>query len=72
MKDNVNPKEKWAFNEDVAKCFPDMLKRSIPSYESMRNLVFLLAEIILKRTHTFVILVVVMDRQLSHLSSILA
>lgn len=40
MKDNVNPKEKWAFDEDVAKCFPDMLKRSIPAYDIMRNLVF--------------------------------
>lgn len=52
MKDNVNPKEKWAFNEDVAKCFPDMLKRSIPSYESMRNLVFSIGRnYIKKNTH---------------------
>ena len=40
MKDNVIPKAKWEFDEDVAKCFPDMLKRSIPSYDTMRDLVF--------------------------------
>lgn len=39
-RDNIVPRDKWAFDEDVAKCFPDMLKRSIPAYESMRSLVF--------------------------------
>lgn len=37
-KDNVVPPAKWEFNEEVAKCFDDMLQRSIPSYETMRSL----------------------------------
>jgi len=37
-KDNVIPPAKWEFNEEVAKCFDDMLQRSIPSYETMRSL----------------------------------
>lgn len=41
MKDNVNPVgKKWEFDEEVAKCFDDMLERSIPDYDSMRRLVF--------------------------------
>lgn len=51
--DNVDVAgEKWAFDEDVAKCFPDMLKRSIPAYESMRNLVFSIGRnYVKKNTH---------------------
>lgn len=39
MKDNIIPSEKWTFNGDVAECFNDMLSRSIPGYETMRELV---------------------------------
>ena len=31
--------DKWVFNEDVTKVFEEMLTRSIPSYERMRQLV---------------------------------
>lgn len=31
--------KKWAFDEDVTKCFDDMLERSIPAYTDMRELV---------------------------------
>ena len=36
--DNVVPKEKWEFDKDVADCFSDMLSRSIPQYNVMRDL----------------------------------
>lgn len=50
--DKVSPKGKWEFDEDVAKCFPDMLKRSIPAYESMRSLVFSIGRnYVKKNTH---------------------
>lgn len=39
-KDNVRPDGKWKFDENVASCFPDMLKRSIPIYDTMRSLCF--------------------------------
>jgi tRNA (cmo5U34)-methyltransferase len=39
MKDEVIPKEKWEFNEEVTAVFSDMLSRSIPQYEAMRELV---------------------------------
>lgn len=39
MIDNVEPKDKWEFDEQVANCFDDMLKRSIPQYDVMRNCV---------------------------------
>lgn len=38
MIDNIIPNDKWEFDERVAKCFPNMLSRSIPQYEVMRNL----------------------------------
>lgn len=41
MKDQVNVEgKKWEFDEDVTACFDDMLSRSIPDYENMRELVF--------------------------------
>ena len=40
MQDNTNPIGKWEFNEDVTKVFGDMLSRSIPNYETMRELCF--------------------------------
>lgn len=38
------PGEKWAFDESVTRVFGDMLKRSIPQYNVMRNAVFDLGE----------------------------
>ena len=38
MKDNVKPGEKWEFNDEVARCFKNMLERSIPGYQPMRAL----------------------------------
>lgn len=40
MKDNVTPNEKWEFNEEVSACFDNMLERSIPQYDLMRELTF--------------------------------
>ncbi len=37
-KDNVMAKEKWKFDGEVAKCFENMLQRSIPEYQMMREL----------------------------------
>lgn len=42
--DNVTPNDKWKFDSEVAKCFADMLERSIPDYRSMRSLVYELGE----------------------------
>lgn len=41
--DNYIPKEKWEFNKEVTDVFPNMLSRSIPGYESMRELVYRMA-----------------------------
>lgn len=41
--DNVVPGDKWKFDESVSECFEDMLTRSIPQYEVMRNAVVSLA-----------------------------
>lgn len=35
--DNINPSDKWVFDENVADCFDNMLERSIPQYEVMRK-----------------------------------
>lgn len=35
--DNVEPKEKWEFDESVTECFENMLERSIPQYDVMRE-----------------------------------
>lgn len=39
MQDKTMPKGKWEFNNDVAEVFDDMLQRSIPEYNLMRELV---------------------------------
>lgn len=39
MQDNIIPKDKWEFNEEVTEVFDEMLERSIPDYENMRRLV---------------------------------
>jgi tRNA (cmo5U34)-methyltransferase len=36
------PDNKWAFDESVTACFEDMLQRSIPQYDIMRQAVFTL------------------------------
>ena len=41
--DNVKPGEKWAFDDSVTDAFDNMLARSIPMYEVMRNACFDLA-----------------------------
>lgn len=43
MIDNVEPKDNWEFDEQVADCFEDMLNRSIPQYNIMRDSVVNLA-----------------------------
>ncbi len=37
--DNTEPKGKWNFNQEVTECFEDMLERSIPQYDVMRETV---------------------------------
>ena len=37
-KDNYIPDGAWQFNEEVAEVFEDMIARSIPDYENMRDL----------------------------------
>lgn len=45
MRDETNEiKGKWEFDENVTKVFGDMLSRSIPNYEVMRQLVFSLGK----------------------------
>lgn len=55
MKDEVNVKgKKWEFDEDVTQCFDDMLERSIPDYENMRNLCFTLGQRFVKQNTNIV------------------
>lgn len=39
MRDEIIPGKEWSFNDDVANVFDDMLGRSIPGYENMRETV---------------------------------
>lgn len=39
MRDEIIPGQEWSFNEEVANVFDDMLARSIPGYENMRDTV---------------------------------
>lgn len=42
MEDKINPEgKKWEFDEEVTRVFGDMLERSIPNYETMRELCFM-------------------------------
>ena len=42
MEDKVNPKgKKWEFDAEVTSVFGDMLSRSIPNYDTMRELCFM-------------------------------
>ena len=47
-KDTTMPEGKWEFDSDVAKCFANMLERSIPDYWSMRGLVYEIGERFIK------------------------
>lgn len=38
--DRVKPGPKWEFDAEVVRCFPNMLRRSIPDHDTMRRLVF--------------------------------
>ena len=43
LQDNVDTKgRKWEFDEEVTKVFGDMLSRSIPNYDTMRELCFMI------------------------------
>ena len=56
IKDNVIPKEKWVFDDNVAKCFANMLARSIPGYEQMRELTFAVGSMYLCKGSTSTII----------------
>ena len=43
-KDEVMPEGSWAFDEEVTKVFDNMLSRSIPQYELMRDTVYRLGK----------------------------
>lgn len=43
-KDRLIPKKAWVFDESVSGVFSDMLERSIPDYQTMRNLSFRVAK----------------------------
>lgn len=52
-KDNVTPSDSWEFNEQVADCFDNMLERSIPQYNVMRDTVSKLTHSILSKSHKY-------------------
>lgn len=55
MRDNVNVSgKKWVFDDEVAACFDDMLKRSIPDYENMRRVVYAIGRHYAKLGNTIV------------------
>lgn len=43
MRDEVAPKDRWQFDKEVADSFDNMLERSIPQYDLMRESVFKVA-----------------------------
>lgn len=43
-KDEVMQNRSWEFNEEVSEVFSDMLSRSIPDYDNMRDLMFRMAK----------------------------
>lgn len=47
--DKHTPGDKWEFDASVAKCFDNMLARSIPSYETMRALTYQIGMDVLSR-----------------------
>lgn len=55
MQDQVNPKDKWVFDSEVTAVFDDMLERSIPDYDNMRDLCFRLGKRFLNAYHPTII-----------------
>lgn len=56
--DNVEPANKWQFDENVANCFENMLQRSIPQYDIMRDSIVRLSKFVIEKSgkHTIDIL----------------
>lgn len=52
--DKVVPGNKWEFDGNVAKCFNDMLKRSIPGYLDMRGLCYSLGKTFINNGSTVI------------------
>jgi tRNA (cmo5U34)-methyltransferase len=52
LKDQVMPKGKWEFDQEVTDCFDEMLERSIPAYNDMRELVTRIGKRYVKRRTT--------------------
>lgn len=46
--DNVEPGNKWEFDSSVAECFENMLQRSIPQYDLMRDSIVGLSKYIIE------------------------
>lgn len=51
--DNVVPGDKWEFDAEVADCFSDMLSRSIPQYDVMRDTSASLATDIIQQNNAY-------------------
>lgn len=51
--DQILPRGKWVFDEAVTNCFDNMIKRSIPDYQNMRNLVFDLGKEFVKKKYIY-------------------
>lgn len=47
-KDNVKKEGKWVFDEEVTNCFSNMLERSIPNYNTMRDLCYIVGRNFIK------------------------
>ena len=54
--DNVVPGDKWKFDAEVADCFSDMLSRSIPQYDVMRETSAQLVADVVNKRRAFTIL----------------
>lgn len=50
MKDEIVPGQEWVFDEHVTSVFDDMLKRSIPGYENMREMTLRMIEQVIPRS----------------------
>lgn len=50
MKDEIIPGQEWTFDENVASVFDDMLKRSIPGYENMRDMTLRMVEQVIPKS----------------------
>jgi tRNA (cmo5U34)-methyltransferase len=54
MLDKTMPKDKWEFDKDVTKVFDNMLSRSIPQYNVMRDLVVKWSENYIKNNEVII------------------